>query len=136
MKFGQILACCMTNIFDMFLGEYLRLKTSPRPLYDFIKMTIYRDLAIFNSCRLPFWIFPYSPFQKNETLESLHNWLWSNWGRLLNWKEPGTYPQSVKLFERFLKIIALDYIYQLAKFGDLMSCCPKDIFKNTPCFIY
>ena len=25
---------------------------------------------------------------------------------------------------------------QLAKFGDLMSCCSKDIFKNATCFMY
>ena len=25
------------------------------------------------------------------------------------------------------------YIYQLAKFDDLMSCGSKDIFKNAPC---
>ena len=90
----------MTNIFNMFLGEYWRLKTSPRPFYYFIKMTIYQDLAIFNSCRLPFWIVPYSPFQKNETLESLHNWLWNNWGQLLNWKEPGTYPPVRQIVQK------------------------------------
>ena len=28
-----------------------------------------------------------------------------------------------------MKIIALAYIYQLAKFGDFMSCGSKDIFK-------
>ena len=32
---------------------------------DFIKMTIYQDLAIFNSVHLPFLIVPYAPFQKN-----------------------------------------------------------------------
>ena len=32
---------------------------------------------------LPILTVPYSPFQKNETLESL-----SNWSRLLNWKGP------------------------------------------------
>ena len=35
--------------------------------------------------------------------------------------------QSSKLFERLLKIIPFTYIYQLAKFGDLMSCGSKDI---------
>ena len=33
------------------------------------------------------------------------------------------------MFKRFLKIFALVYIYQLAKFGDLMRCMSKDIFK-------
>ena len=33
-------------------------------------------------------------------------------------------------------IIILAYIYQLAQFGDLMSCGSKDIFKNAPCFMY
>ena len=31
-----------------------------------------------------------------------------------------------------MKIIAFAYIYQLGKFGDLMSCGSKDIFKNKP----
>ena len=41
-------------------------------------------------------------------------------------------PQFSKLFKRFLKIIVLAYIYQLAKFGDLMSCFSKYIFKDAP----
>ena len=48
MKLGQILVCCMTNISNMFLAECWRLETSCRPFYDFIKMTIQQDLAIFN----------------------------------------------------------------------------------------
>ena len=70
MKFGQILVYCMANISNMFLAPCWRLEASPRPFYDFIKMTIQQDLAIFNSRHLPFSIVPYSPFQKNETLES------------------------------------------------------------------
>ena len=31
-----------------------------------------------------------------------------------------------------MKIIAIAYIYQLAKFGDLMSCGSKDIFNYAP----
>ena len=31
-----------------------------------------------------------------------------------------------------MKIIALAYIYQLAKFGDLMGCGSKDTFNNPP----
>ena len=89
MKFGQLLVCCMTNISDMFLAECWRLGTSSRLFYDFIKMTIQQDLAIFNGWHIPFLIVLYSPFQKNETLESWHIWLLSNWGRLLNWKGPG-----------------------------------------------
>ena len=74
-KFGQILVCCMTNISNMFLAEWWRLETSSRPFYDFIKMTIQQDLAIFNGWHIPFLIVLYSPFQKNETLESWHIWL-------------------------------------------------------------
>ena len=83
-KFGQILVCCMTNISNMFLAECWRLETSSRLFYDFIKMTIQQDLAIFNGWHIPFLIVLYSPFQKNETLESWYIWLLSNWGRLLN----------------------------------------------------
>ena len=42
-------------------------------------------------------------------------------------KEPKTFPQSFKLFQGFLNIIAVLYIYQFPKFGDLMSCASKDI---------
>ena len=41
-----------------------------------------------------------------------------------------------QLFKRYLKNIALAYIYQLAKFGVLMSCGSKDIFKNATCPMY
>ena len=78
LKFGQILACCMTNISNMFLAKCWRLETSSRLYYDFIKMTIQQDLAIFNDWHIPFLIVLYSPFQKNKTLESWHNWLLSN----------------------------------------------------------
>ena len=70
MKFGQIPVCCMTNISNMFLTECWRVETSFRPFYDFIKMTIQQDLAIFNGLHIPFLIVLYSPFQKNETLKS------------------------------------------------------------------
>ena len=40
------------------------------------------------------------------------------------------------MFNGLLKIIALAYIYQLAKFGDFMSCGSKDIFRNAPCLMY
>ena len=74
------------------MAQCWRLGTSSRPFYDFIKITIQQDLAIFNSWYLSFLIVPYSPFQKNETMESWHKWLLSNWSRLLKWKGPVTYP--------------------------------------------
>ena len=89
-RFGQILLYLRTNISNMFLAQCWRLETSSRSFYDFIKMTIQQDLAIFNGWHIPFLIVLYSPFQKNETLESWHIWLLSNWSRLLNWKGPGT----------------------------------------------
>ena len=89
-KFGQIQVCCMTNTLIMFLAYCWRLETSCRPFYGFIKMTIQQDLIIFNSWHLPFLIVAYSLFQKNETLDSWHYWLLSNWSRLLNCKGPGT----------------------------------------------
>ena len=84
MKFGQILVCCTANDSSMFLAKWWGLEISSRLFYDFIKITIQLDLAIFNDWHIPFLIVLYSPFQKNITLESWHNWLLSNWGRLLN----------------------------------------------------
>ena len=64
MKFGELLVCCMTDISNMFLTECWRLETSFRLFYDFIKMTIQQDLAIFNGWYIPFLIVLYSPLQK------------------------------------------------------------------------
>ena len=50
-------------------------------------------------------------------------------------KSTSNLAQSSKLFRRYLKIIALAYIYQLAKFGDLISCGSRNMFKNTPCLM-
>ena len=75
MKFGQILECCMRNLSDMFSAQCFRLETTSRCLYDFMKMAIKQDPAIFDSWQLPFLIVPYSYFQKNETLEFWHNWV-------------------------------------------------------------
>ena len=76
-KFGQILVCLMANISNMFLGQCYGLETSSRPFYDFIKLTIYQDPAMFNSEHLPFLIAPYSPFQKMEcwNLNLIHYWV-------------------------------------------------------------
>ena len=41
-------------------------------------------------------------------------------------------PNSSKLFKRFQENVDLAYIYQLTKFGGLMSCGSKDVFKNAP----
>ena len=72
MKLGQVQVCCVTNISNMFLAQCWRLETWSRPFYDFIKMIVLRDLAIFNILHLPFLNVPYLPSQKkkNETLES------------------------------------------------------------------
>ena len=130
MKFGQIIVSCRTNISNMLLAQCWGLETGPRSFYDLIKITMQRDVAIFSSWHLPFLMVPYLAFQKNEIAESWHNWLLNNRSRLLNLKETGTRYQPSKLFTRFQNIIVLDYVYQLAKFGDFMSCGSKDIFKN------
>ena len=75
-KLGQILVCCMRNISYLFLAECWRLETNSRLFYFFIKLKIKQDLTIFNGWHLPFLIVPYSPFQKDDTLESWHNLLW------------------------------------------------------------
>ena len=84
MKFGQILVYLITNIFNIFLPQCWSLQTSSRPFYDFTEMTLERNLSIFSSSYLPFLILPYLHFHKNETNETLHNWLLSNWNKLLN----------------------------------------------------
>ena len=56
MKFGQILVCFLTNICNMFLAQCWKLETSSRRFYDFIKVTILRCLAIFDTWYLSFLI--------------------------------------------------------------------------------
>ena len=101
MEFGQILVCCMKN---RFLGCW-RLQTSYRLFYGFVKMTIYQHLAIFNGLHLQFSIVSDSPFQKNEPVEHWYNWLLSNFSRLLNWKEPGTYPSPPNISKDCEKLL-------------------------------
>ena len=69
MKLGQVLVYLITNISNMILAQYRRLETSSRPLYNFDEITK-QDMSIFKSWYLPFLILPYSPFQKNGTLET------------------------------------------------------------------
>ena len=108
-------------------------ETSFRPFYDFNEIPIQQDLTIFSSWYLPFLNLPYLPFQKNETLETWHNRLLSNWSRLFNWKGAGAYSQFSKSFKWFQENIDLAYIYQLSRFGGWMSYGSKDKFKNAPC---
>ena len=111
MKFGQILACYMTNISNMFLAHCWRLETSSRPFYDFIKMKIKRDLVICNSQHLLFLIVTFSKKIKLWNLgiswQSLH--LLCNWNRLLLEKDLSTSPpncvkHSWKLLSLFISI--------------------------------
>ena len=81
-------------------------------------------MSIFSSSYIPFLILPYSPFQKKKKNQEIwHNCLFSNWIRLL---------KSSKSFKKFQKNIAHAYIYQLTKFGDLMSRDSTDLFKMHP----
>ena len=91
MKFGQILVCCMANIFNMFLAQCWRLETVPYPFMILLKLAISRDLAIVNNWHLSFLNALFKKKKKkNETLESWHNWLLDDWNKLLNWKGPET----------------------------------------------
>ena len=71
------------------------------------------------------------PFKK-KYWKLRRNWLLSNWSRLVNWKRPGTYPQSSKSLKRFQKNIDLAYIYQLTNFSWWKSCGLKDISNMHP----
>ena len=53
--------CCLANISNMFLAQCWRLESISGLFYDFIKITTYQDLAIFNS--LPCLNEPYSPLK-------------------------------------------------------------------------
>ena len=63
MKFGRIQVGCMANIFNMCLDQCWRLETSSKLFDGFIKLTTWRNLAIFNSRHLPFLIVPHSKIE-------------------------------------------------------------------------
>ena len=133
MKLGQILVCCIKSISNMFLAQHWRLETSSRHLYDFIKITIWHDLAIFNSWHLPFLIVLIHVYKKVKhwNLNITGYWVIGA-GCLIEM----TWNLALQIVLKIPEIIAIAYIYQIAKFGDLMSCGSKDIFRNVPCLMY
>ena len=134
MKFGQILACCLSKISNMFLGQCCRLGTSSRLFYYFIKMTIYWDLAIFNGRHLPFANVDYSTFQKMKrcNLDIIGYWIIGAGSKL---KRTWNLVQVFKIVPKIPKNYC-PYFYQLVKFGDLMSRGCRDVFKNAPFLMY
>ena len=131
-KFGQMLVWqTFPSCFGLSAGNW-ELVLGPLMIWQYAK--IWPHLT-FNRCHLTFFIVPYSTFKKKkkkkETLESWRNWLLSIWDRLLNWERSGASPQYSKLFNRSLKILAITYFYQVAKFGDLTHFGPVSHF-NTP----
>ena len=76
MKFGEILVCLITNMFNMFLAQCWRLGTRSRSYYNFNEMAIWQNLSIFSSWYYPFLIVLYLNFRKIEKLET---WLIGYW---------------------------------------------------------
>ena len=83
---------------------------------------------IFNSLHLPFLTVPYLPFQKKKQVKHWNLDITGYWviGAVAKLEKP----HSSKLCKRFLKTMILAYIYQLAKFDDLISCASKDMLKK------
>ena len=86
------------NVFDVFNAKNWKLFSCR--FMVLLKWQYSKDLAIFNNLHLLFLIVRYSSFQINETLESWHNWLLSNWSRLLTWKGPGTWPPFFQIVQK------------------------------------
>ena len=128
----------MTNISNMFLtlnaGDW---KLVPSTFMislkwpDKIPSSGHFQQLIFAIFNCPFLTFS----KKWKILGFWHNWLLINCSRLLNWKRFWTQHQYSKLFKRFLKTIALFYVYQLAKFGELISWDSKGILKSSLSFV-
>ena len=91
----------------MLLTQCWRLETSFRPFYDFIKMTIQHDLAIFNGWHIPVLIVLYSPFQLKWNTGISTYLVIEYWGRLLNWKGPGTSPSLPNCSKDYWKSLSL-----------------------------
>ena len=81
MEFGQILVCCMTNIYNMFLAQCWRLETSFRPIFNCPLFTFFKKSK-----------------KKWNTGIFWHNWFLRYWSRLLNWERPGGKLSLRKLF--------------------------------------
>ena len=90
-KFGQILVYLIKNISNLFLAQSWDWKLVSGYFIILMKWW-YNEICQFLVVDIYHFQFSlmYSPFQKNETLESGHNWFLSNWSRLLNCKGPGT----------------------------------------------
>ena len=108
LKFGQILVCLMKNISTFFWFNAAEdWKLVPDPFIISLKWQYMASLAIFSSWHSPFLIVPYSSFQKNQTLQSWHNWLLSNWSRLLNWKDLELSPNPLNCSKDSWKLLLL-----------------------------
>ena len=73
---------------------------------------------------MPFLNVLYLPFQKNETPESWHNWLLSNWSRMLSWKRPEIVPNCSKVLyvqKIYLKMHPLSCTNTDHDFTDLVN---------------
>ena len=71
--------------------------------------------------------------KKNETLESWHNWLLSNWRRLLKLQRTWNLVLVLQIVQKIPKGYWPCLYLSVGKVWWLMSCGSKDIFKNAPC---
>ena len=133
MKFGQILVCCMTNIQLSFWLDAGDWKLVPGPFMILLKQQDNKILPFFI---VDFYHFncPLFTFSKNETMESWHNCLLSNWSWLLNKK--GNLAPILQIVQKISENYCPRLYLSIGQFGDLMSCGWKHLFKNTPCLVY
>ena len=117
MKFGQILAYLKTNISNMFLAQSADWKLVQGSFMVLMKWQ-YKKISQILAVDIYHLHFSIKHWKR-------HNWLSSNWSRLLNCKGPETQRQPSKSFRRFQENIALAYVYQVTKFGELMGCGSK-----------
>ena len=125
----------LTNISDMFLVQCWRLETSSRPLYDFTIMTRYQDLTIFNSWHLHFKMVLIHLLNKTKHWNLYIIGYWVPGASCKIEKDLKLSPSHPNCSNDFWKFLPL-FIYQLAKFRDLMSYSSNSRFKNTPCLMY
>ena len=131
MKIGQILLCCMSSIYNMFFWLSAEdWELFPDPFLILLKWQ-QSEIWLFLIAVIYHFQLSHIQISKNETLESWHNCLLSNWSILEQLS-----PSPPNCSKDFWKLLTLFIICQLAKFDSLMSCASEDIFKNTPCLMY
>ena len=135
MKLGHILVYLTANISSMFLVHWWRLETSSRPFYVFNEMTINEicQFLVVDIYHFQFSLIHSFKVMKYWKLDINGCWIIGA-GCLI--ERASDLALLLQILQKISENYCPFFINQLTKFGELMSCGLKGIFKNVPCLIY